>query len=150
MRRCLHPHPSSPVWLRTWEVTVFGRGENLARWQLTLTTATPAGVVSSLEAWPWPKPCLPISGARGNPRSGLSVWATAVPQHHSLLDDVVLVTRGVLSLARTGVDVMTGVGFRLGQRLRGRNVCHGGCAIVVDFPKAGWILPSTCRIPLGV
>jgi hypothetical protein len=33
--------------------TVFGHGENPARQRLTLTTVTPAGAASSLEAWSW-------------------------------------------------------------------------------------------------
>jgi hypothetical protein len=77
----------------TLEVTIYGRGENHARQQPTLTTATPVGAVSSLEAWSWPKSCLPISVAGGNPRSGSPVWETAAPRRRSLLEDVILVTR---------------------------------------------------------
>jgi hypothetical protein len=74
--------------------------ENPTRQQPMLTTMMHAGVVPSLEAWSWPKSCLPISGARGDPRSGSLVWMTMAPQCHSLLEDIVLVTRGVCSLRR--------------------------------------------------
>jgi hypothetical protein len=150
MRRGLH------LALCLWLGYIGGRGLwsgffTPARQQPTLTTATPAGVVSSLEAWPWPKLCLPISGAGGNPWSGFPVRVTAALHRRSLLEDVVLVTRGVLSSAASMGDVVVpGVGCHLERRLQGRNVRHGGCTIVVGFPKTGWILPSTCRLPLGV
>jgi hypothetical protein len=84
--------PSSPVGLHQ-RSTIYGRGENHARQQPMLTTATLVGAMSSLEAWPWPKLCLPISVAGENPRSGSPVWATAAPRRRSLLEDVILVTR---------------------------------------------------------
>jgi hypothetical protein len=147
-RVCTSPFVSG--WA-TSEVAVYGRGENPARQQPALTTVTPAGAVSSLEAWPWPKLRLPISGAEGNPRSGSPVRAMVAPRRRSLLEDVVLVTRGVLSWAASMGDVMVpGVGCHLERRLQGCNVRHGGCTIVVGFPKTDWILPSTCRLPLGV
>jgi hypothetical protein len=71
------------------------------------------------------------------------------PCRCSLLEDVVLVTRCVLSLARKRVDVMPGVGCHLGQRLQGCIVCHGGCAIVVRLPQdwmdSAFYLPTPSR-----
>jgi hypothetical protein len=112
------------------EVRVHGQGENPARWLPMLTTATPTGVVPSLGAWPWPRLFPPLSDARGNPRSGLPVRATVSPLRHSLLEDVVLATGGVLTLARMGVDVLPGVGCYLERGPPGRNVHHA------DAPKS--------------
>jgi hypothetical protein len=55
----LHPHPLPPV------LSVEGQGESHARWWLT--TITPVGIISFLEAWSWTSLGLPLLGCRGKP-----------------------------------------------------------------------------------
>jgi hypothetical protein len=66
------------------------------------------------------------------------------PRCRSLLEGVALVAHGV-PVTVDGV----GVGSYFECEPPGRNVHHGWFFLVYDFLWTGWILLSTCRLPLG-
>jgi hypothetical protein len=69
-------------------------------WEKSLqmpTTATPAGAVTSLEAWSKPFSFCPLPSYGGNPRSSALDRAAVASRCHLLLGGVAFVARGVLT-----------------------------------------------------
>lgn len=79
-------------------VLVLGRGKIPARRWPALTTATPEGAVTSMEALSWPGLTL-SSSTGGNPWSSSLDKAAVAPQRHSLLEGVAWVALGVPNAA---------------------------------------------------
>ena len=89
----LLPHLLFALLRRFWG-SGLGPGEIPARRWPALTTATPEGVVTSLEALSWPGLTL-SSSTGGNPWSSSLDKAAVASQRHSLLESAAWVALGV-------------------------------------------------------